>query len=76
MKCNTCGDYISRAKKFNARKETIENELYLGCKVFRFYIKCPKCMSEITFKTNPQTHGKLLNTFLLFINFILISLSY
>lgn len=55
MKCNTCGDYISKAKKFNARKETIENETYLNLKVFRFYIKCPKCMSEITFKTNPQT---------------------
>lgn len=56
MKCNTCGDYISKAKKFNARKETIENEAYLELKVFRFYIKCPKCMSEITFKTNLKTN--------------------
>lgn len=56
MKCNTCGDYISKAKKFNARKETIESETYLGLKIFRFYIKCPQCMSEITFKTNPETN--------------------
>lgn len=55
MKCNTCGDYISKAKKFNARKETIEDESYLNLKIFRFYIKCPQCMSEITFKTNLET---------------------
>lgn len=57
MKCNTCGDYIAKAKKFNARKETVENECYLSMKIYRFYIKCPKCMSEITFKTNPKTCG-------------------
>lgn len=55
MKCHTCGDYIARGKKFNARKETVENEEYLNLKVFRFYIKCPVCMQEITFKTDPQS---------------------
>jgi len=54
MRCNTCGDYIAKAKKFNARKETVEEEEYLGLKVFRFYIKCPRCMAEITFKTDPR----------------------
>ncbi len=54
MKCNTCGDYIAKGKKFNARKETVENESYLGLKVFRFYFKCPRCMQEITFKTDPK----------------------
>lgn len=54
MKCNTCGDYIAKAKKFNARKETVQGEEYLGLKVFRFYIKCPICMAEITFKTDPK----------------------
>ncbi|RWS11258.1 coiled-coil domain-containing protein 9-like protein [Dinothrombium tinctorium] len=54
MRCNTCGDYISKAKKFNARKETVESESYLGLKIFRFYFKCPKCMAEITFKTDPK----------------------
>lgn len=53
MRCNTCGDYIARGKKFNARKETVENEVYLGLKIFRFYFKCPVCMQEITYKTDP-----------------------
>ncbi|BGP39167.1 Pre-mRNA-splicing factor cwf16 [Rhodotorula kratochvilovae] len=44
MRCNTCGEYIYKGKKFNARKETI----------FRFYIKCTQCSSEITFKTDPK----------------------
>lgn len=56
MRCNTCGDYIARGKKFNARKETVENEEYLGLKVFRFYFKCPRCMQEITFKTDPKSY--------------------
>ncbi|CAG2177654.1 unnamed protein product [Oppiella nova] len=54
MRCNTCGDYIAKGKKFNARKETVEEETYLGLKVFRFYFKCPRCMAEITFKTDPR----------------------
>ena len=54
MKCNTCGDYIAKAKKFNARKETVEGEEYLGLKIYRFYFKCPICMAEITFKTDPR----------------------
>jgi len=54
MKCNTCGDYIAKAKKFNARKETVEGEEYLGLKIYRFYFKCPICMAEITFKTDPK----------------------
>ncbi|UYV65152.1 CCDC94 [Cordylochernes scorpioides] len=53
MRCTTCGEYIYKGKKFNARKETVENEEYLGTKVFRFYIKCPRCLAEITFKTDP-----------------------
>lgn len=55
MRCNTCGDYIAKAKKFNARKETVMSESYLNLKIFRFYIRCPKCMAEITFRTNPET---------------------
>ncbi|KAG8180029.1 hypothetical protein JTE90_026631 [Oedothorax gibbosus] len=54
MKCTTCGEYIYKGKKFNARKETVQNEEYLGIKVFRFYIKCPRCLAEITFKTDPE----------------------
>ncbi|KAL1947481.1 hypothetical protein VTO73DRAFT_13205 [Trametes versicolor] len=54
MRCNTCGEYIYKGKKFNARKETVEGEDYFGIKIFRFYIKCTLCSAEITFKTDPK----------------------
>ncbi|KAF9040615.1 CWC16 protein [Panaeolus papilionaceus] len=54
MRCNKCGEYIYKGKKFNARKETVEGEEYLGIKIFRFYIKCTLCSAEITFKTDPK----------------------
>ncbi|KAG8861219.1 hypothetical protein FRB96_003169 [Tulasnella sp. 330] len=54
MRCNTCGEYVYKGKKFNARKETVEGEDYFGIKIFRFYIKCTLCSAEITFKTDPK----------------------
>ena len=49
-RCNTCGIYIYKGKKFNSRKEDVEDETFLGLRIFRFYIKCPSCVSEIAFK--------------------------
>ena len=54
MRCNTCGEYIYRGKKFNARKETVNDDDYYGITIYRFYIKCSHCSSEITFKTDPR----------------------
>lgn len=54
MKCNTCGNYIATATKFNAKKETVEDETYNNILIFRFYIKCPRCMAAIIFRTNPK----------------------
>ena len=41
-----------KGRKFNARKETAIGETYLGIQIYRFYIRCPKCLSEITFKVS------------------------
>jgi hypothetical protein len=54
MRCATCGEYIYKGKKFNARKEDVENDTYLGIRIYRFYIKCTRCLQEISFKTDPQ----------------------
>jgi len=53
-RCNMCKEYIYKGKKFNSRKEDVMDEDYLGLKIFRFYIKCPRCVSEIAFKVSKQ----------------------
>ena len=53
MKCTSCGEYIYKGRKFNARKETTE-EKYLNIQIYRFYIRCTRCSTEITFKTDPK----------------------
>ena len=52
MRCLTCNDFIYKGRKFNSRKEDIKDETYLGLTLMRFYIKCPNCFSEITFRTD------------------------
>lgn len=54
MQCLRCGEFIYKGRKFNSRKETPENERYLGIQIFRFYIRCTRCSSEITFVTDPK----------------------
>lgn len=55
MKCTTCGEYIGFQKKFNAKKETVEDKRYEGIMVvYRFLINCPRCMGKIVFRTNPD----------------------
>lgn len=53
MRCTTCGEYIYKGRKFNARKETTDMK-YLTVTIFRFYIKCTQCRAEITFRTDPK----------------------
>jgi len=51
--CHTCGEFIYRGRKFTSRQE-FAPEKYLTIPIFRFYIKCPSCCAEITFKTDPE----------------------
>ena len=53
MKCTSCGEYIYKGRKFNARKET-SGEKYYNIPIYRFYIRCTRCSGEITFKTDPK----------------------
>ncbi|KAK4539721.1 hypothetical protein LTR36_010432 [Oleoguttula mirabilis] len=53
MKCTSCGEYIYKGRKFNARKETTDDKYY-AISIFRFYIRCTRCSAEITFKTDPK----------------------
>jgi len=54
LRCNTCGEYMYRGKKFNSKKEDITDDTYMGIRKIRFYIKCTACSAEITFKTDPK----------------------
>lgn len=54
LQCNSCKEYMYAGKKFNAKKETVVGETYMGVKILRFYIKCVGCSATITFKTDPQ----------------------
>lgn len=58
MKCTNCGEYIYRGRKFNARKENLE-EKYLNIPIYRFYIRCTRCSGEITFRTDPKSKSSL-----------------
>lgn len=53
MRCTTCGEYIYKGRKFNARKEDVDDMNHLGLRIYRFYIKCTACVSEISFRTDP-----------------------
>ncbi|KAL9083005.1 MAG: hypothetical protein Q9165_008701 [Trypethelium subeluteriae] len=53
MKCISCGEFIYKGRKFNARKE-ITDEKYYAITIFRFYIRCTRCSAEIAFKTDPK----------------------
>lgn len=54
MKCLKCNEYIPQSRKFNARKETTAQD-YLGIKIYRFHVKCPRCFNDLVFSTDPKT---------------------
>ncbi|KAK3378254.1 hypothetical protein B0H63DRAFT_242083 [Podospora didyma] len=54
MQCTSCGEYIYKGRKFNARKVTPVDEKYLNIQIYRFYIRCTRCSAEIVFRTDPR----------------------
>jgi hypothetical protein len=54
VRCKTCGEFMKIGTKFNMRKETVEEEDYLGIAIYRFYWKCSRCSGELTMKTDPK----------------------
>lgn len=54
VRCLSCGNFIYKGTKFNSRKETVRGESYLGIPIYRFYIRCSRCASEFTIKTDPE----------------------
>jgi hypothetical protein len=56
MRCTSCGEYLPRGRKFNARKETPPDEKYLAIQIFRFYIRCTRCSAEVVFRTDPKSN--------------------
>ncbi|EFO92071.1 hypothetical protein CRE_26014 [Caenorhabditis remanei] len=52
IQCNSCSEHIYKGRKFNMNREKVEEETYLGLKLFRFYMKCHNCLSEIVFRTD------------------------
>uniref|UniRef100_A0A8B9I7M3 YJU2 splicing factor homolog n=1 Tax=Anser brachyrhynchus TaxID=132585 RepID=A0A8B9I7M3_9AVES len=50
----TCSERISKGKKLEARKETVQNEVYSGLPIFLFYVKRMQGLAQITFKTDPE----------------------
>ncbi|KAL9625882.1 MAG: hypothetical protein Q9160_000203 [Pyrenula sp. 1 TL-2023] len=54
MKCERCGEYIPKGRKFNATKEIPTGEEYLEIQIVNFWIRCTRCTSEIMFQTDPK----------------------
>ncbi|KAF2657416.1 DUF572-domain-containing protein [Lophiostoma macrostomum CBS 122681] len=54
MRCDACGEYIYKGRRFNARKETTDKEYLKNLRIYRFHIRCPRCSSEIIFCTDPK----------------------
>ncbi|GMM53611.1 mRNA splicing protein [Maudiozyma humilis] len=55
MRCSKCDEFIARSRKFNAKKEPLQ-ERYLGSvRMFRFTLRCPRCSGAITFRTDPAS---------------------
>ena len=54
LRCTSCGEFMYRGRKFNARKEIRPEEKYLDVQMVRITMKCTRCSSAITYRTDPK----------------------
>eukprot|EP00286_Rhodomonas_abbreviata_P027292 CAMPEP_0181307344 /NCGR_PEP_ID=MMETSP1101-20121128/10825_1 /TAXON_ID=46948 /ORGANISM="Rhodomonas abbreviata, Strain Caron Lab Isolate" /LENGTH=278 /DNA_ID=CAMNT_0023413545 /DNA_START=228 /DNA_END=1064 /DNA_ORIENTATION=- len=54
MCCDVCKEFMYRGTKFNAKKEIAGDMNYLGIHIHRFFLNCPRCLSQIVFRTDPE----------------------
>ena len=53
MKCTACNHYIYKGTKFNAKKEATGTKYLDSIPIYRFTIRCPGCMANLSFITDP-----------------------
>ena len=55
MRCSKCDEFIARSRKFNAKKEPLQERYLASVRMFRFTLRCPRCSGAITFRTDPAS---------------------
>lgn len=61
IRCEKCNEFIPKSRKFNARKETLD-EMYLGkIRMYKFDFRCPGCNNSISFRTDPRSGDYVMN---------------
>ncbi|AQZ16600.1 YJU2 (YKL095W) [Zygosaccharomyces parabailii] len=55
IRCSRCSEYIAKSRKFNGKKESLQEKYLDTFKIFRLSIKCPRCNNMIAFRTDPKT---------------------
>jgi ribosomal protein L33 len=54
LRCTSCGEFMYRGRKFNARKEVNPEEKYLDVQMVRITMKCTRCSTAVTYRTDPK----------------------
>jgi hypothetical protein len=62
MRCDSCGQFLFIATKFNSRCEKIPGKTALGLNAYRFYGSCKHCKGEFTFRTDPEKSDYILES--------------
>lgn len=62
MRCDSCGQFLFIATKFNSRCEKIPGKTALGLNAYRFYGSCKHCKGEFMFRTDPEKSDYVLES--------------